>query len=215
MIANASKQEDGTLKDHGKLNYTGQIEVKGLKDFSTESNRGFNISTSIGQSVKGQDADSVKFPNGSTTVGLQSTGNEKEQLTKATIGQGQILNITEITNRDINTTQEITRDQVTGMLDGSVTVDHRLLTESGRAEIIQEQKKLPENTKIIFGMTAAGITSLGVATASLAIGDQNIGQAFQTLMNPANTFDFIQKNPEAAAILNKAKNGEFNDIESS
>lgn len=31
------------------------------------------------------------------------------------------------------------------MLDGSVTVDHRLLTESGRAEILQQQKDLPEN----------------------------------------------------------------------
>ena len=49
------------------------------------------------------------------------------------------------TNRDINATQEITRDQTTGMLDGSVTIDHRLLTESGRAEIIQQQKDLPEN----------------------------------------------------------------------
>ena len=31
------------------------------------------------------------------------------------------------------------------MLDGSVTIDHRLLTEAGRKEIIQEQKDLPEN----------------------------------------------------------------------
>ncbi|WP_252510759.1 hypothetical protein, partial [Acinetobacter bereziniae] len=35
--------------------------------------------------------------------------------------------------------------QVTGLLNGSVTVDNRLLTESGRAQIIQEQKDLPEN----------------------------------------------------------------------
>ncbi|WP_407412032.1 GH-E family nuclease [Acinetobacter sp.] len=33
------------------------------------------------------------------------------------------------------------------MLDGSVTVDHRLLTEAGRKEIIQQQKDLPENLK--------------------------------------------------------------------
>src|SRR5690606_10387561 len=55
------------------------------------------------------------------------------------------VNTTADTNRDINNTQEITRDQTTGMLDGSVTIDHRLLTESGRAEIIQQQKDLPEN----------------------------------------------------------------------
>ncbi|WP_286433919.1 hypothetical protein [Acinetobacter sp. 256-1] len=147
-------------------------------------------------------------------IGLQNTGSEKEQLTKATMGQGTVSNATVDTNRDINNTQEITRDQVTGLLNGSVTVDNRLFTESGRAEIIKEQKDLPQNAEIIGKMTAAGVTSLGVATAALASGDQNVGQAFQTLMNPANTFDFIQKNPEAAAILNKFKNGEFNDIES-
>ena len=111
------------------------------------------------------------------------------------MGQGTLKNSTALSNRDINNTQEITRDQVTGLLNGSVTVDNRLLTESGRQQIIQEQKDLPQNAEIIGKMTAAGVTSLGVATASLASGDQNIGQAFQTLMNPANTFGFIQKNP--------------------
>ena len=61
------------------------------------------------------------------------------------MGQGTVTNDTASNNRDINNTQEITRDQTTGMLDGSVTVDHRLLSESGRAEIIQQQKELPEN----------------------------------------------------------------------
>lgn len=61
------------------------------------------------------------------------------------MGQGTVKNSAELTNRDINNTQEITRDQTTGMLNGSVTVDHRLLSESGRAEIVKEQKELPEN----------------------------------------------------------------------
>ena len=80
--------------------------------------------------------------NGSTTVGLNSSEQETEQLTKATMGQGTVTNATDTTNRDINNTQEITRDQVTGMLDASVTVDHRLLTEDGRKEIIQRQKNV-------------------------------------------------------------------------
>lgn len=80
---------------------------------------------------------------------LASTaGQETEQLTKATMGQGTVKNTTDTTNRDINNTQEITRDQTTGMLDGSVTVDHRLLTDDGRKEIIQEQKNLPQNAEI-------------------------------------------------------------------
>ena len=143
VIVNASKQEDGKLQDHGKLNYTGALELKDIQDHRFESNRGFNVSTSVGTSIKGESKESAFHPSGSKTVGLQSTGNEKEQLTKATMGQGTVKNSTELTNREINNTQEIIRDQVTGMLDGSVTVDNRLLTESGRAQIIQEQKDLP------------------------------------------------------------------------
>ena len=147
VIANATKNEDGSLTDHGKLNYSGALELKDIQDHSSESNRGFNISTSVGTSIKGESKESSFHPSGSTTVGLQSTGNEKEQLTKATMGQGTVKNTTELNNRDISNTQEITRDQVTGLLNGSVTVDNRLLTESGRAQIIQEQKDLPENLK--------------------------------------------------------------------
>ncbi|HFX6224632.1 phosphoglycerate kinase [Acinetobacter nosocomialis] len=62
------------------------------------------------------------------------------------MGLGTVKNTTELTNRDVNSTQEITRDQTTGMLNGSVTVDHRLLSESGRAEIVQQQKDLPLHT---------------------------------------------------------------------
>ena len=40
-------------------------------------------------------------------------------------------------------------------------------------------------------MTAAGVTSLGVATAALASGDQNIGQAFQTLLNPTLNYLYL------------------------
>ena len=128
------------------------------------------------------------------------------------MGQGTVKNATDTTSRDINNTQEITRDQTTGMLDGSVTVDHRLLTESGRAEIVQEQKDLPQNAEIIGKMTAAGVTSLGVATAALASKDQNLKQAYDTVMNPARTFDFIQKNPEAAAVIEQFKNGDYDGL---
>jgi len=143
VIANATKNSDGTLTDRGKLNYSSELELKDIQDHNYSSGRGFNVSTSIGIPQKGTKEAST-HPKGSTTIGLNSSGQETEQLTKATMGQGTV-NTTADTNRDINNTQEITRDQTTGMLDGSVTIDHRLLTESGRAEIIQQQKDLPEN----------------------------------------------------------------------
>ena len=83
---------------------------------------------------------------------------------------------------------------------------------SGRTQIIQEQKDLPENIEIIGKMAAAGITSLGVATASLAIGDQNLKKAYETVMTPAKTFDFVQKHPEAAAVINQFIQGDYEGI---
>lgn len=132
------------MTDHGKLNYSGELELKDIEDHNYNSSSGFNVSTNIGI-PQGGTKEASTAPKGSTTIGLNSSGQETEQLTKATMGQGTVTNATDTTNRYINNTQEITRDQTTGMLDGSVTVDHRLLTESGRAEIIKEQKDLPEN----------------------------------------------------------------------
>lgn len=145
VIANATKKADSTLSDHKGLNYSGALELKDIQDHNYNSSRGLNVSTTIGKTTQEKDGQKSKYPNGSTTLGLQSSGQETEQITKATMGQGTVKNTTELTNRDINTTQEITRDQTTGMLNGSVTVDHRLLSESGRAEIVQQQKDLPEN----------------------------------------------------------------------
>jgi len=145
VIANATKNADGTLTDHKGLNYSGALELKDLQDHNYNSSRGLNVSTTIGKTTQEKDGQKSKYPNGSTTLGLQSSGQETEQLTKATMGLGSVTSAPTTANRDINNSQEITRDQTTGMLNGSVTVDHRLLSESGRAEIIQQQKDLPEN----------------------------------------------------------------------
>ncbi|MDC5432924.1 filamentous hemagglutinin N-terminal domain-containing protein [Acinetobacter baumannii] len=212
VIANATKNADGTLTDHKGLNYSGALELKDIQDHNYNSSRGLNVSTTIGKTTQEKDGQKSKYPNGSTTLGLQSNGQETEQLTKATMGQGTVKNTTELTNRDINTTQEITRDQTTGMLNGSFTVDHRLLSESGRAEIVQQQKDLPRNAEIVGKMTAAGVTSLGVATAALATKDQNLKQAYDTVMNPARIFDFVQKHPEAATVLEQFKNGNYDGL---
>nr|WP_227604692.1 hypothetical protein [Acinetobacter sp. TGL-Y2] len=207
-LRSAKHFSDGTLTDHGKLNYTGALELKDIQDHRSESNRGFNVSTSMGTSIKGESKESSFHPSGSTTVGLQSTGNEKEQLTKATMGQGTVKNTTELTNRDINNTQEITRDQVTGLLNGSVTVDNRLLTESGRAQIIQEQKDLPQNSKIIAGSTATGGLILGSGIVGLLDEKGSVQDATTLTKNNAN----IAYDAEMAANLQLIQDGISNNI---
>ncbi|WP_325776080.1 hemagglutinin repeat-containing protein [Acinetobacter pollinis] len=211
VIANAGKNADGSLEDYGHLNYSGALTLKDIEDHRFNESRGFNISTTIGIQ-KDKDANSYKYPNGSTTVGMNHTGQATEQVTKATLGQGTVSQATESTNRDIQHTQETTRDQTTGLLNGQVTVDHRLFTADGRAQIIQEQKDLLRNAGIIGKMTAAGITSLGVATAALASQDATLEKAYNTVMTPANTFKFVQEHPEAAAVIEQFKNGQYQNL---
>ena len=115
------------------------------------------------------------------------------------MGQGTLKNSTELTNRDINNTQEITRDQTTGMLDGSVTIDHRLLAESGREQIIQEQKDLPENAKKSAENIRNGIDELALklpdsqiqnkilTSINQLVGDDLIANAYKEFINNGGT----------------------------
>ncbi|MEB3755121.1 hemagglutinin repeat-containing protein, partial [Acinetobacter sp. MD2(2019)] len=98
VIANATKNADGTLTDHKNLNYTGNLELKDLQDHNYNKSSGFNVSTNIGIPQKGSKAASTA-PKGSTTIGLNSSGQETEQLTKATMGQGTVTNAATGTNR--------------------------------------------------------------------------------------------------------------------
>lgn len=226
IIANASKNADSTLQDYGNLNYSGQLELQDLEDHNYNSSNGFSVSTTVGKSIKGQDSNSSKFPSGSTTVSLNSSGQETEQLTKATMGQGTVKNTTHETNRDINNTQEITRDQTTAMLDGSVTIDHRLLTESGRADIIKEQQELSENgvqvTKNIITLLPDGqyktdalstLSHLQAKVAATPVGFKEVGQELLDQYtkyieqgNDPKLFRTMVDNPETLQLLQESYN---------
>jgi len=125
------------------------------------------------------------YPKGSFNISLQDSGYEKDQLTKATIGDGSITTNANLTfdtngnllsntggttltnddpqltnlNRDITNSQEMTKDTITGDLDVNTTIDLRLLTNDGRKEIITEVKNMPENLII----TTAELLKLAAA----------------------------------------------------
>ena len=208
VIANATKNSDGTLTDHGKLNYSGELELKDIEDHNYNSSSGFNVSTSIGIPQKGTPEASTA-PKGSTTIGVNSSGQETEQLTKATMGQGTVKNATDTTNRDINNAQEITRDQTTGMLDGSVTVDHRLLTEAGRKEIIQDHEEVANQIKDIVAATQGVIASVEfakeyeVSTQNMTVDEKNtLDNLLQSLQveSKDNTSTWVVVAAEGVAI---------------
>ncbi|MDL2295916.1 hypothetical protein LJC18_03875 [Lachnospiraceae bacterium OttesenSCG-928-E19] len=85
---------------------------------------------------------------------MKNLGHDTEQTTRATIGGGTIIvGGTELSdddpalaglNRDVDDTQKITKDKITGALDGSVTIDNRLLTPEGRKNIAEQHRQIGE-----------------------------------------------------------------------
>lgn len=144
LIANIDK--DG--KDAGNLDIkAGSIETSDILNYDRDKESGFNIAESYGPDKSGT---STGHPSGTTTVGVTDKGSEKEGITQATIGKGNIevadgSDISDI-NRDVDNMEIITKDQITGALDAEVTIDNRLFTESGRKEIVDDILASPENT---------------------------------------------------------------------
>lgn len=145
----AGLDEDGN--DTGNLNLTtNELEYSDLRDFNTNSNTGFGFSTSVGGNTDAGIA-SAK-PQGSTTISMTDTGSEAKQTTHATIGGGNITianGNTDGLNRDTKLAQEITSDLITGALDSIVTVDNRMLSESGRDQIANQHENLSDNVEQI------------------------------------------------------------------
>src|SRR5690554_4625668 len=129
VVANASRDENGNLQDHGNMNLvTDELIINDLQDHNHTDSKGIDLSAGLSKS-------------GTSSVGLQKDGHNTEQITYATLGGGTVTkksgeqhDLTN-TNRDLNNTQEITLDQQTGCLNATVTVDHRLLSEGGRKSI--------------------------------------------------------------------------------
>ena len=159
---------------------TKTLTYSNINDYDYQESSGFSISANISLAQGGQDnkgkgntpnnsqgqgkapannpnQQNNYYPNGSTTLSLQDQGSQKEQITRATIGNGAInlgtnltfdgngnlitktggLSIEDIIasdpanqlaslNRNIATSQEITKDTITGALDIETTIDNRL-----------------------------------------------------------------------------------------
>ena len=74
--------------DNLSLN-TGSLTYSDLNDFYREETKGYNFGTSAGADKTDQNKTNL-HPQGSTTIGLTHTGQEREQITRATIGLGNI-----------------------------------------------------------------------------------------------------------------------------
>ena len=98
---------------------------------------------------------------------------------KATVGQGAIVTGDALTgkdslagvNHDSFNTEIIINDMQTGGLAVDTGIDTRVLTNAGRAEIIDEQKKLPENVRQTTENIVKGLPDNNLKQKTLAVLD--------------------------------------------
>ena len=126
---------------------TNKLEYKDLQDFDRSNDKGYGVNTGVGISTnKGE---TNLHPNGETSLTLKDTGNDKEQITHATIGEGviEVAQDSDLIGLNRNTTkaQEITKNMTTGALDATASIDNRIFMEKGRADIVEQHEKLGEN----------------------------------------------------------------------
>ena len=138
--------------DTGNLNIkAGSLEYRDIYNYEHSENKGLGFSTSTGTPNSGKNTGDSK---GTTSITITNQGSEKEGVTHATIGQGNIeiadgSDISSI-NRDINNVEEITKDQITGALDATVTIDNRLLglvvgDTSGAKAVLDDITNITDN----------------------------------------------------------------------
>ena len=144
---------------------TKTLTYSDIINFNNTTTKGSGLSTGIGTSAdnffKGTN------PNGTTTITHTNEGSEKEGITRATIGNGNItiankevsqennnLDLIGNLNRNVDSSQEIAKDMITGALDRSVTVDNRLFTKDGREDIVDDFKNFIDNTYNVLDQTA-------------------------------------------------------------
>ena len=139
VIANIT--EGGTDGGNLAIN-TNSFTYEDIHDYSNSYESGWGIQTNLPIDLSGEGGalgiakDSILHPKGSTKITNKRKGQEKEQETRATIGEGTITIDGEeqgedsvllaSLNRDIEAAQEVTRDQVTAASDYSVTIDHEI-----------------------------------------------------------------------------------------
>ena len=155
---------------------TNELEFKDLHDFERVGETGFGVSTSVGMSTdKGETS---LHPNGETSLTLKDTGHDREQITRATIGDGvievggKVVDDAELSglNRDTTKAQEITKDLTTGTLDATASIDNRVFTSEGRAEIAREHEGLGENVEKVAGdMWNLPNTAIGATIGAIGI----------------------------------------------
>ncbi len=138
--------------------------------------------------------------NGTTSISLKHLGNDKEQITRATIGDGEIIvggvSNPELDglNRDTTKAQEITKDITTGTLDATASIDNRVFTSEGRAEIAREHEGLGENLSQIGNGLRNNIITKTIENTRT--GDKSLSENF---------YDYVEQDRQMTELKENRK----------
>ena len=175
---------------------TNELEFKDLHDFERVGETGFGVSTSVGVSTdKGETS---LHPNRETSLTLKDTGHDREQITRATIGAGviEVAQGSDLTglNRDTEMAQEITKDMTTGVLDATASIDNRVFTSEGRAEIAREHEGLGENLSQIGNGLRNNIITKTIENTRT--GDKSLSENF---------YDYVEQDRQMTELKENRK----------
>ena len=157
-------------------------------------------------------------PNGETSLTLKDTGHDREQITRATIGEGvievggKVADDAELSglNRDTSKAQEITKDLTTGALDATASIDNRVFSIEGWKSIISDHVNVVNN--LIISVIGAYGTVMGIANQIYDVlsGEKSLGEAVQSWKaNQSNMATGIKRGSEKSIskILDKVNKG--------
>ena len=200
----SNKDEDGN--DLGNLSIkAGSLSYMDLTDTDENHQSGFSMSVSGENFLGANDG----FPKGKTKIGMTDTGDEKEQITRATIGSGTIEiangSGTDI-NREVSRQQEVTKDLVTGALDANITIDNRIFTEEGRKSILEDLKNLPAGAlgalENAWDIASNPIDAASKAAGAIGMVTKDAANMFGNMLATGNIIGAVQST-DAAIELKK------------
>ena len=175
---------------------TNELEFKDLHDFERSTETGYGVNTGVGISTNKEKTN--LHPNGETSLTLNDKGYNKEQITRATIGEGviEVAQGSDLTglNRDTSKAQEITKDMTTGTLDTTANIDNRVFTSDGRADIVKQHENLGENlSQIGNGLRNNIITKTIENTIT---GDKSLSENF---------YDYVEQDRQMTELKENRK----------
>ena len=206
MIANITSSgiDGGNLSiTTGSLSYSDILDKEQVRSTGLGLNLSYNATDNV--NVGTASNSSGINPIDGFSLSLANRGSVKDQINRATIGQG-VLNVSNaipdydpaFINRDIDKSQEIIEDKVTGALAGELNVDTRLLSEDGREDIVNDFAATRDGALDLKNNTGYLLDQLNAKTKEEKVLSKRERQTYNILRKEYHTPESAKMNTKMA-----------------